>query len=99
MRSITINIFIAGGHGKACKLCAEWFESRGGCVTVTPTQYVYTGGREDGVIVGIINYPPYHTSLPVLWDKAKELAEFLRVGLGQQSYTIQGPDRTETVGR
>ena len=27
------------------------------CVTVTPTKYIYTGGCENGAIVGLINYP------------------------------------------
>ena len=99
MKSMTVTIFIAGDYHKACNLCAEWFGMTGGCATVTPTYYIYTGGREAGVAVGLINYPPHPSTEQDLMASARELAEFLRADLGQRSYTIQGPLRVETVGR
>lgn len=99
-RSISVNIFMAGHAHSAAELCRTYFEDRGGCVTVTPTRYVFTGGAEDGFIVGFINYPPYPLDdEAALIRKAKDLAEELRRELGQQSYTIQGPTRTITEGR
>ena len=64
------------------------------CVTVTPTTYVYTGGEEDGMIVGLINYPRFPASPDNLWERAEDIGDALRTALGQQSYTIQAPDKT-----
>ncbi len=97
MRSKTVaaqkvEIFIAGDYAKALDLCQAFCASIGLCVTVTPTCYVYKGGREDGVIVGLINYARFPVALSVLETKALQLANVLLVGLGQQSYTIQTGD-------
>lgn len=64
------------------------------CVTVTPTKYVYTGGDEDGVIVGLINYPRFPKYFHDLFSIAEELAEKLCIDLGQQSYSIDTPKET-----
>lgn len=99
-RSITVSIFMAGDAGKAADVCQHYYATIGGCVTVTPTRYVYTGGAEDGFIVGFINYPPYPDAQEdSLLLKAMAIAEVLKRELGQQSYTIQGPTRTMTYGR
>lgn len=55
--SCPVSIFIAGDFDEARDLCRAFCDEEGLCVTVTPTTYVYTGGEEDGVIVGLINYP------------------------------------------
>lgn len=99
-KSIAVSIFMAGDYARATEVCRGYYSGRGGCVTVTPTTYVYTGGVEAGFIIGFINYPPY----PDGWEdsliaKAMALAEVLRTELEQESYTIQGPTRTITWGR
>ena len=99
-RSVTVTIFMAGSPTQARDVCASYYAKRGGCVTVTPTWYVYTGGVERGFIVGFINYPPYPDGdEDSLILKAMVLAERLKDELGQESYTIQGPSRTMTWGR
>jgi hypothetical protein len=99
-RSITVSIFMAGSRATAIEVCRDYYKSFGGCVTVTPTTYVYTGGQEQGFVVGFINYPPYPDgNEDSLILKAMALAEVLARELGQQSYTIQGPTRTMTWGR
>ena len=64
------------------------------CVTVTPTKYVYTDGEEDGVIVGIINYPRFPKYFHELFSVAEEIAGKLCIDLGQQSYSIDTPTET-----
>lgn len=98
-KTITVSIFMAGSPAVAADFCRRWFEERGGCVTVTATRYVYTGGEEMGFVIGFINYPPYPDDEDGLMHKATELAEVLRQHLNQQSYTILGPTRTTTEGR
>jgi hypothetical protein len=93
-RHITLNIYIAGDYDTAKKITQEYCDKNGMCVTVTPTVYVYTGGQEDGVIVGLINYPRFPKYNSELLKIAEAIAEELRIGLGQQSYSIDTPKET-----
>lgn len=92
--SYPISIFIAGDLERAQIECENYCDEVGFCVTVTPTRFVYTKGGEEGVIVGIINYPRFPTSRELLWRHAETLAARLRVALIQDSYTVQAPDKT-----
>jgi len=92
--SYSVSIFIAGDYAKALELCRAYCDETGFCVTVTPTAYVYTGGQESGVIVGLINYPRFPSEPRAIWHRADELGKRLCGSLGQDSYTIQAPDKT-----
>lgn len=87
-----VSIFMAGDYNIARELCREYCDETGFCVTLTPTSYIYTGGEELGFIVGLINYPRFPTTPPDIANRAAALADRLRIGLGQESYTIQLPD-------
>lgn len=89
-----VKIFIAGDYADAQRVCREFCFNYGACVTVTPTEYVYTGGQESGVIIGFINYPRFPKSLDDILDQAQELAKELCYQLYQKSYTIEGPSET-----
>lgn len=93
----TATIYIAGDTKDAERICRQFCMEHGFCVTVTPTVYVYTGGAEAGVIVGCINYPRFPLSSVSLFAKAEMLAEMLKTGLFQHSYTIVTPDKTVWV--
>tara|TARA_B100000678_G_C18122159_1_gene467143 strand:+ start:350 stop:682 length:333 start_codon:yes stop_codon:yes gene_type:complete len=92
--SYPISIFIAGDPLEAEAVCREYCDEVGLCVTLIETVYCYTGGEEAGVIVGLINYPRFPSKPEQIWEHAEALADRLLHGLGQQSYTIQAPDRT-----
>ena len=92
--SYPVSIFIAGNVWEAETACLDYCDQTGFCVTVTETTYVYTGGEEAGVIVGLINYPRFPKEPHEIWSRAEELAALLRERLKQESYTIQAPDRT-----
>lgn len=96
--SYPIKIYIAGDWNMAQQACREWAE-RGACVTVQKCEYIYTGGQESGIIVGMINYPPFKKTPDELIEEAKELANHLKERLHQNSYTIEAPDNTITYGR
>jgi hypothetical protein len=51
-----VRLYMAGDIEVAKKVCREFCDSIGWCVTVTPTTYVYRGGEELGFIVDAINY-------------------------------------------
>jgi hypothetical protein len=92
--SYPVSIFMAGNSLEAENICRDYCDEVGLCVTVTHTVYAYTGGRESGFVVGLINYPRFPTDPHDIIDKASALADRLREGLGQESYSIQTPDRT-----
>jgi hypothetical protein len=92
--SYPVSIFIAGLAKDVALRCRAYCDDVGFCVTVTETRYVYTGGFQFGVIVGLINYPRFPMTPEQIWAHAEALADMLCKRLGQDSYSIQAPDRT-----
>lgn len=92
--SYPVSIFIAGDSYKAAMACGDFCDEVGLCVTITETAYIYTEGAEAGVVVGLINYPRFPAEPREIWARAEALAMFLRERLGQESFTIQAPDKT-----
>ena len=92
--SYFVRIWLAGDVADARRTCRSFCMAVGECVTVTATDFIYTGGTESGVIVGFVNYPRYPREPASLWERAKELAEKLRADLNHWSVLIEAPDRT-----
>lgn len=69
----------------------------GGCVTVTPTTFVYVRGSEPGVAVGFINYPRFPSSEAAVVAKAIELGRLLKKRLQQKRVSIVTPTKTIMV--
>lgn len=92
--SYPVSIFIAGDADAAYYPCREYCDRVGLCVTLTATDYIYQGGFERGVIVGLVNYPRFPKEPDAIWSQSETLAALLCERLGQQSYTIQAPDKT-----
>ncbi len=91
---ISITIYMAGDIVQAKHIVRAFCWDRGWCVTVTPTDFIYSGGEESGFIVGIENYPRFPSTLDELTEKAKELAERLALSLFQKSYMICTPKKS-----
>lgn len=96
--SHTYRIWIAGDYQDAVRACRSFCE-RGACVAVQRTTFVYTGGVEEGVCVTLINYPRFPATEEEIFSKAHELAEYLRLALFQDSYSIEGPKETVWFSR
>ena len=64
------------------------------CVTVEPVAFIYTGGEEAGVRVGLINYPRFPSTADAIEKTALDLAHKLRVKLCQHSFSVVGPKQT-----
>lgn len=96
--TIRFDIFIAGDIAQAKQVCRE-FCMEGLCVTVEPVDFIYTGGQETGVRVGLINYPRFPSSIDVLGVKARRLGDMLMERLCQHSFSIEGPGETIWVSR
>ena len=90
--SFYANISMAGDIQQAKHICAK-FCLKGLCVTVTPTDFIYTGGQETGFVVGLINYPKFPSTPQDITNLAKELAQILIKELFQDSALVQTSDR------
>lgn len=97
--TIRFDIFIAGDLAQAKHICRQYTFDIGLCVTVEPVSFIYTGGEETGVRVGLINYPRFPSTVVDLEQKARGLAEALLIGLCQHSYSIVGPGATTWFSR
>lgn len=97
--SYSIDIHMAGSIAKAADVLQLHAIGRGMCVTLMAQTFVYSGGREEGFRVGIINYPRFPKTRVELVQLADELADLLMQELGQHSYSIVTPDKTFWVSR
>ena len=93
-------IYIAGPVPIIEQICREYV-MKGGCVTVTPTNYIYTMGEESGVEIGMINYPRFPKGNPEveLFNQAVELGNNILEQCCQGSYTIMTPQDTYFFSR
>lgn len=88
-----VKVFIGGDLELAKQACQKFCDEKGECVTVEPTDYIYTNGSTPGVRVGFINYARFPRSRRVIFDQALELARWLLLALDQESCTVIAPDR------
>ncbi len=84
-KTYQISLYLSGPVEVAKQIIREVCLTRGLCVTVTPTQYVYTGGEEAGYVVGLLNYPRFPCTKEVLAVTAKGLCNNLMRGTFQKS--------------
>lgn len=92
--SYPVSIFIAGNYYDARQVCREYCDEIGLCVTLAPTEYIYTGGFEGGLVVGLINYPRFPEQSCRIECHAEALGQKLMAALGQESFSIQTPTET-----
>lgn len=94
-----VDIFLAGNADDARRVCRQHCMAVGLCVTVTETTFIYTGGEETGVRVGLVNYPRFPSTPEELFAKGEALAEKLITALCQWSALIQSNDRVLWLSR
>lgn len=87
------NIYIAGPILQIEQICREYCET-GACVTVTPTNYIFTMGEQSGVIVGLINYPRFPKTNSEILNDAIALGHELLEQCCQGSFTVMTPKET-----
>ena len=103
-KTYTANIYIGLQEGytkdkihtlaEVVKLCQEHCDKGGLCVTVTPTTVIYKAGREDGAIVGTINYPRFPEYGLVIKAKAVVLARLLMSEFNQERCSVVCTEET-----
>lgn len=91
----SVTVYVAGDIADVRRSLRRQCFEEGLCVTVTPTTFVYTAGAEEGVAVGLVNYPRFPKSAGEIIARARVVAEALMIDLHQHSVLVVGP--TETV--
>lgn len=90
-------IYISGPQAVAEQVIRKSCLEEGLCVTVEPTKFIYTGGEEMGVVVGLVNYPRFPSTVQKIRDRAIELAKLLLDGMHQHSVMIMTPSETQWI--
>lgn len=76
------------------KICQEFVDNKGQCVTVTATEFIYTKGKESGAAIGFINYPRFPSDSMQIKADAMSLAKELLVRLRQRRVSVVCNDKT-----
>lgn len=103
LETITANIFVGLREGYTEKVrdpnevvdfLQEYVNKVGLCITITPTTFVYKDGREQGVVIGLINYPRFPTTKDKLKQTAEEIAGLCKDKYKQNRVSIVYQDET-----
>lgn len=97
--TFTADIHMAGDINAAGVAIQRYAADNGLCVSLTPQSFIYTGGREEGFKIGLINYPRFPKEPSEILARATELARTLLDQLGQHSYSIITPGETTWYSR
>ena len=94
-----IKLYVAGPIDVAKQILRGECLREGLCVTIEPTDFIYTGGEETGYVVGLLNYPRFPGTPQQLWERAHHIAELLVGGTHQHSILLVAPDTTQWLSR
>lgn len=103
VETITAKIYLGLREGYSRKIHSlnelknflqRYVNKTGFCVTVTPTNFIYTEGREPGAIIGLINYPRFPKTKKELKQRAEEIAKLCKDKYKQNRISIEYQDRT-----
>lgn len=75
----------------------KYVNAVGLCVTLTPTEYIYTDGAEPGFVIGLINYPRFPADVESIKAKAIGIAEEMLRAFEQFKVSVVFPDETVMV--
>lgn len=92
--SFYAKIYIAGDLQTIKQVCRKYCMEVGLCVTVEPVDFIYTGGEESGVVIGLINYARFPSTEGEVYSKAKTLGGILVEECYQKSFSIVTTSKT-----
>jgi hypothetical protein len=95
----TVTLYIGGPVEEAKRALSVIAAKVGVCWSVEPTEFIYSGGREQGVIVRQIAYARFPSSADDAMTDMLMVGEGLMEHLGQGSFTVIGPDKSMFVSR
>jgi hypothetical protein len=92
--TIIVTIHMAGSLDEAKRLLRKICYYEGLCVTISAETFIYTGGEEEGMCIGLVNYPRFPSDVTTILSRACSIAERLVVDLCQKSALVVGPTET-----
>lgn len=92
-----IRIYLSGPIEIAKQVIREHVLAHPLCVTIEPTTFIYTGGEEQGYVVGLLNYPRFPSNPDDLLSRALDLAVLLRDRTFQHSVLVVTPEQTQWI--
>ena len=92
-----IRIYLSGPIEIAKQVIREHVLAHPLCVTLEPTTFIYTGGEEQGYVVGLLNYPRFPSTPDHINTRARTLAELLLERTFQHSALIVTPSETTWI--
>lgn len=90
--TFAISLYLSGPIEAAKQILRAECLREGLCVTIEPTQFIYTGGEEAGYRVGLLNYPRFPTTLAALRERSEAILHLLLEGTHQHSGLLVAPD-------
>lgn len=94
-----VRIYLSGPIEVAKQVLRAAVLEEGLCVTVEPTTFIYTGGEEQGYVVGLVNYPRFPSVPEQITQRALLLAQRLLKETHQLSAMVVAPDTTTWISR
>lgn len=94
-----IKIYIAGPIETAKQILREECYREGLCITIEPTDFIYTGGEEKGYVVGLINYPRFPTTQESIWRRSEIVLNLLLDKTYQKSAMMMSPTVTKWISK
>lgn len=88
-------IYMAGDLTTAHRVVREHCYANGACFTITPTKFIYTGGEEDGFVVGIVNYPRFPSTAEDINMRGRQLIMKLLPACNQRTALLVTDTGTE----
>lgn len=92
-----VKIYLSGPISVIEQTCRNECKEIGLCVTVEPVKFIYSGGEESGVVVGLVNYPRFPRGDDAINAIATALATRLLEATHQDSVMVMTPKRTKWI--
>jgi len=92
-------LYIGGDYNLIKQICTDYCSKQNMCVSLSPKEYIYTGGYSPGAEILLINYPRFPSSASVILEHAEKLGKQLLFKCNQKSYSCVMPDITYTYIR
>lgn len=78
-------------------ICQKYVNTIKYCVTVTPTKFIYVNGNENGVIIGLINYPRFPNTQKKIREISFNLSDIFLNQFKQYRISVTTPNKTYLI--
>jgi len=94
-----VTLYIGGALEEVRAILAREAAERGACWSIEPTEFIYSGGREQGVVVRQIAYARFPSTAEEAMHDMLVLGRRVMEATGQGSFSVIGPESSVFVSR